>query len=63
MKKQIEPYEIDLSKVKISGVEYNLDIALKRLKQDLRDDWFPDFLEFRDIFENNILLRTFKKTY
>ncbi|MEX0287945.1 MAG: RNA-directed DNA polymerase [Flavobacteriaceae bacterium] len=52
MKKQTEPNEIDFSKVKIGGIEYNLEIALKRLKQDLRDDWFPDFLEFRDICEN-----------
>lgn len=49
MKPQIELEKIDLSKVKIGGVEYNLEIALKRLKQDLRDDWFPDFLEFQDI--------------
>lgn len=53
MKEEIEP-EIDLSKIKIGGIEYDLDVALKRLKQDLRDDWFPDFLEFRDIFENKI---------
>jgi len=44
--------KIDLTKIKIGGIEYNLEIALKRLKQDLRDDWFPDFLEFKDIFEN-----------
>lgn len=41
-----------MSKVKIGGIEFNLDVALKRLKQDLRDDWFPDFLEFRDVLEN-----------
>lgn len=44
--------EIDLSQVKIGGVTYNLEITLKRLKQDIRDDWFPDFLEFTDLFNN-----------
>ncbi|UTW66172.1 hypothetical protein KFE94_16200 [bacterium SCSIO 12643] len=63
MKKQIELDEIDLSKVKIGGIEYNLDIALKRLKQDLRDDWFPDFLEFRDIFENKTYFSEQLKKY
>lgn len=42
--------KIDLSEVKIGLVKYNLEIALKRLKQDIRDDWFPDFLEYKDIF-------------
>lgn len=63
MKKQIETDKIDLSKVKIGGIEYNLDIALKRLKQDLRDDWFPDFLEFRDVFENKIYFLEQLKKY
>ena len=63
MKKQIESDKINLSKVKIGGVEYNLDIALRRLKQDLRDDWFPDFLEFRDIFDNKIYFQNQLKKY
>jgi hypothetical protein len=63
LKKQIETDKIDLSKVKIGGIEYNLDIALKRLKQDLRDDWFPDFLEFRDVFENKIYFLEQLKKY
>lgn len=44
--------KIDLSKIRISGIEYDLEVSLKRLKQDIRDDWFPDFLEFKDLFNN-----------
>lgn len=67
MKPQIELEKIDFSKVKIGGVEYNLEIALKRLKQDLRDDWFPDFLEFQDILDNKTYflnqLKPYTETY
>jgi len=38
--------------MQIGGVIYNLELALKRLKHDIRDDWFPDFIEFTDFFEN-----------
>lgn len=50
--KEIKLTQLDLNEVKIGGVPYNLEVALKRLKQDIRDDWFPDFLEFRDLFDN-----------
>lgn len=65
MKKEIEKDKdkTDLSKVNIGGVQFNLEIALKRLKQDLRDDWFPDFLEFRDLFENKIYFLDQLKKY
>ena len=59
----MELEKIDLSKVKIGGVEYNLEIALKRLKQDLRDDWFPDFLEFQDILDNKTYFLNQLKPY
>lgn len=49
---KINHAKADLKQVKIGGVSYNLEVSLKRLKQDLRDDWFPDFLEFQDIFGN-----------
>lgn len=52
MTKEINTTRADLTKVKIGGVFYNLDVALRRLKQDIRDDWFPDFLEFKDLFSN-----------
>ncbi|MCF8275283.1 MAG: RNA-directed DNA polymerase [Flavobacteriales bacterium] len=52
----------NLSEVVIGGITYNLEISLKRLKQDLRDDWFPDFLDFKDLFDNkDFFLNQLKK--
>jgi len=45
--------EIDISEVVIFGIKFNLETAIKRLKKDLRDDWFPDFLNFKDVFQDN----------
>lgn len=53
MKRTKSSKELDLSNVEIFGIKFNLEIAIKRLKIDLRDDWFPDFLNFRDIFQDN----------
>ena len=52
MTKESDHMKTDLTNVKIGGIPFNLEIALKRLKQDIRDDWFPDFLEFQDLFGN-----------
>ena len=64
MKKETEIEKIDLSKIKIGGIEFNLEVALKRLKQDIRDDWFPDFLEFKDLFnDSNYFINQLKKNF
>lgn len=64
MNKETKIEKIDLSKIKIGGIEFNLEIALKRLKQDIRDDWFPDFLEFNDLFnDTNYFITQLKKYF
>ena len=46
----------------ISGIEFDLNLAVKRLKQDLRDDWFPDLFEFKDILDSKEYIKSiFKK--
>lgn len=35
---------------------------MKRLKQDIRDDWFPDFLEFKDLFKYKEFCEDYFKT-
>lgn len=51
-----------LDAIKISGIEFNIDLAVKRLKQDLRDDWFPDLLEFKDVLDSKeFLIEIFKE--
>ena len=52
MKKTPPTEEINISEINISGITFNLDIAIKRLKRDLRDDWFPDFLNYQDVFQD-----------
>ncbi len=44
---------VDITEVVIFGIKFNLETAIKRLKKDLRDDWFPDFLNFNDVFQDN----------
>ena len=31
----------------------DFDLAVKRFKRDIRDDWFPDPLQFKDILDVN----------
>jgi len=45
--------EIDISEVVIFRIKFNLETSIKRLKKDLRDDWFPDFLNYNDVFQDN----------
>lgn len=35
-------------KVAVHGVEFDLELAVTRLKADLQDDWFPDPVRFAD---------------
>lgn len=42
--------ETDLSK--LLGFPVNLGLVLKHLKQDMRDDWYFDALQYQDLFQN-----------
>jgi hypothetical protein len=53
MEKKIEKTTLDITQIKIYGITFNLDVSIKRLKIDLRDDWFPDFLDYKDIFRDD----------
>jgi retron-type reverse transcriptase len=53
MDEKIEKSTLDITQIKIYGITFNLDVSIKRLKQDLRDDWFPDFLDYKDVFGDN----------
>lgn len=51
----------EISEIVIFGIKFNLEVAMQRLKRDLRDDWFPDFLSYRDVFQdNNFILEQLK---
>lgn len=34
------------------GFPVNIDLVLKHLRQDMRDDWYFDVLQYKDLFEN-----------
>ena len=41
--------EADESIIVIDGIEVDLELAIKHVKSDMRDDWFPDPLAYSDI--------------
>lgn len=52
---------IDYKKININGIEINLWRAIKRLKQDLRDDWFQDPLDFKFWLSKEFIFKRIKK--
>lgn len=50
-------------KVTLGDISFDDDIVLKRLKSDLRDDWFPDPLGFTDILDGSLLTELINKNF
>jgi retron-type reverse transcriptase len=50
-------------KIEIQGAELDLDLAVLRLKSDLRDDWFPDPLRFADMLTVDAVTEHFRDQY
>lgn len=63
LKKTINSEEPNISEINIFGIKFNLDITIKRLKLDLRDDWFPDFLNYQDVFQDTSFILTHLSKY
>ena len=40
----------------IEGTPLNIGRAVKRVKHDMRDEWFPDPLLFEDILDTDYIL-------
>lgn len=51
---------IDYEKVKIDGIEYNIWKAVKRLRNDMRDDWFQDPFNFEHLFSKRLFVDKLK---
>lgn len=45
----------------INGLEFNVPLLVKRFRQDLRDDWFPDALEYIDYLDSIEIQKSTKK--
>ena len=39
--------------IDLGGLDLDVGLALRQLRQDLRDDWFPDPRQFEDIFKGD----------
>lgn len=52
---------INYEKITINKVELNIWLALKRLKQDLKDDWFQDPLNFKFLLSKKTFFNRVKK--
>ncbi|RRJ86881.1 RNA-directed DNA polymerase [Paenimyroides tangerinum] len=52
---------INYEKIVINGIELNIWRALKRLKQDLKDDWFQDPLDFKYLLSKKNFYKRVKK--
>lgn len=53
---------IDYEKIIVNGVELNIWRAIKRLENDLRDDWFQDPLNFKHLVSKEFFLERIKKS-
>ncbi|MDX1442790.1 MAG: RNA-directed DNA polymerase [Gammaproteobacteria bacterium] len=49
-----------MTELKINGIQFNRKAIRRYLNQDLRDDWFPDPLQFKDVLDNS---RNFYKLF
>lgn len=50
-------------KLEIEGAELDVELAVLRLKSDLRDDWFPDPLRFADLLRPEAVAHHFENGY
>lgn len=51
------PLRSDDERIEILAFPIDVDLVLQHLHQDMRDDWFEDVLQHRDLFANKAALR------
>jgi hypothetical protein len=44
-------------KIEIEDVPFDLKVVIKQLKHDMRDDWFPDSLNYEDNMTNQVIAK------
>jgi hypothetical protein len=54
---------VDLYQVPINGVTLNLELARKRLRTDITDDWYHDSLMYVDLITSNYLFKQFEEVF
>lgn len=59
-KREINNLVVDIHQATINNVSLNLELARKRLKTDIIDDWFHDPLKYIDLLNQEYLFEQFK---
>lgn len=49
--------------IDLTQIPLNLELASQRLRKDMRDDWFPDALEYQDLLGSERLARIYAAPY
>lgn len=52
---------MDIKKIKIEGIPFDFALIVKQLKQDMRDEWFPDSINYEDALDAESLAVKFGK--
>jgi hypothetical protein len=59
-KREIRGIVVDIHQVTINDVILDLELARKRLKTDIRDDWYYDPLKYIDLLNQNYIFKQFE---
>jgi hypothetical protein len=49
--------------IQIGHIELDVSTVAKQLRQDFRDDWFPDPVGYNDLFESDVIEEVIAKNY
>ena len=49
------------TKCSIEVLDFDIELLIKQLKQDMKDDWFPDPLNFKDSLKKDAIEKYFNK--
>lgn len=52
---------MNIKKIKIEGIPFDFALIVKQLKQDMRDEWFPDSINYEDALDAESLAVKFGK--
>lgn len=52
---------MDIKEIKIEGIPFDFAVIVKQLRQDMRDEWFPDSINYEDVLDATSLAVNFGK--
>ncbi|WP_417559090.1 RNA-directed DNA polymerase [Mesoflavibacter zeaxanthinifaciens] len=63
LKRELDGKIVEIYQAQINDTFLNLDLALKRVKTDMFDDWFYDSLQYVDLLTSDYLFCQFKEHF